>query len=121
MGFRLHVATTYNVSYSDSPSGLNWEQYEFGKLLEALGVSYYPDNDGWGVPNDFECPEDEWREGIKILRELPNVSNEDLDAETIKSCCDDFDNYSVEEIANFMEECLEKADKRDGYLHLSWW
>lgn len=121
MGFSLHVATTYDVSYSGSPSGLGWEQYEFGKLLNALGVEYSPDNDGWGMPDDCECDVDKWKEGIKTLREFPNISNKDLDAEEIQDRLNAFEGYTVYEIIEFMEQCLKAGDTRDGYLHLSWW
>ena len=44
MGMRLHVATKYQVEYSDIEF-FNWKQLEFADLLEAVGICVDPSED----------------------------------------------------------------------------
>ena len=52
MGMRLHVATKYQIEYSDIEF-FNWKQLKFADLLEVVGICVDPSEDSSRFDFDF--------------------------------------------------------------------
>lgn len=104
MGMRLHVATKYQVEYSDIDF-FNWKQSEFANLLDSVGIQYISDYE-WTT---FEF----FREDMERLIEAVRTSD---DAKVV-SAINDFE-MPREEIADAFDLLLKVADPKDEILHL---
>ena len=114
MGSRLHVATTYQVSYQNSPELYHWQAGPFQNLLMTIGVNFT--GELWD--NNFEVSAEELEAAIAlelegkdedfIDDEIMDLINELYDGEgTAKKCAEDLRRY------------IEVADKSSGWLHFS--
>lgn len=104
MGMRLHVATKYQVEYSDIEF-FNWKQSEFANLLDSVGIQYISDYE-WTT---FEF----FREDMERLIEAVQTSE---DAKVVNSI-NDFE-MPREEIDMSLGQLLQVADKNDNIIHL---
>ena len=100
MGFRLHVATTYNVQWGNAV-GFNHKVQEFHCLLDTCGCEYT----GEEFDVDFEV--------LKQLDSLP-----DDEAEEIEMRVKDL-NCTTDEVIDKMERLLTMSEPDCDYLHLS--
>ena len=110
MGFRLHVATTYNVQWGNAV-GFNHKVQEFHSLLDACGCEYSGEFD-----IDFEVLKDDWRHTIDKLKRLDTLS--DNEAREIEMRVKDL-NCTTEEVIDKMERLLSMSEPDSDYLHLS--
>ena len=110
MGFRLHVATTYNVQWGNAV-GFNHKVQEFHSLLDACGCEYSGEYDV-----DFEVLKDDWRHTIDKLKKL-NTPPDD-EAREIEMRVKDL-NCTTDEVIDKMERLLNMGEPDSDYLHLS--
>ena len=110
MGFRLHVATTYNVQWGNAV-GFNHKVQEFHSLLDACGCEYSGEYDV-----DFEVLKDDWRHTIDKLKRLESLPDDE--AEEIEMRVKDL-NCTTDEVIDKMERLLNMGEPDSDYLHLS--
>lgn len=110
MGFRLHVATTYNVEWGNAV-GFNHKVQEFHSLLDACGCKYSGEYDV-----DFEVLKDDWRYTIDKLKRLDTLPNDE--AGEIEMRVKDL-KCTTEEVIDKMERLLSMSEPDSDYLHLS--
>ena len=72
MGFRMHVARIHKVEYG-STEAFNYAVEELHNLLSALEVLYSGDS----YDNEFEVDKEEWLRGLKKLKNLANLEEDD--------------------------------------------
>ena len=111
MGFRLHVATTYNVEWSNAV-GFNHKIQEFYGLLDTCGCEYT--NEEFDV--DFEVLKQDWRRVIDKLKELDTLPDDE--AEEIEMRVKDLQ-CTTDEVIDKMERLLSMGEPDSDYLHLS--
>ena len=104
MGMRLHVATKYQIEYSDIEF-FNWKQSEFANLLDAVGIQYISDYE-WTT---FEF----FREDMERLIEAVRTS----DDAKVANAINDFE-MSRDEITDALNQLLKVADPKDEIIHL---
>ena len=112
MGKRIHVATTYKVSYQESPSIFNWQIEQFPDLLNALDVNY----SGAVCDNEFAIDADEFQQVVHNLMD-ENYDNREEVLECLKAF--DYTDYTPEECAGDLQKYLDAADIEDGWLQFS--
>ena len=110
MGFRLHVATTYNVQWGNAV-GFNHKVQEFHSLLDACGCEYSEEFD-----IDFEVLKNDWRHVIDKLKRLDTLPDDE--AGEIEMRVNDL-NCTTEEVIDKMERLLNMGEPECDYLHLS--
>ena len=110
MGFRLHVATTYNVQWGNAV-GFNHKVQEFHSLLDACGCEYSEEFD-----IDFEVLKNDWRHVIDKLKRLDTLPDDE--AGEIEMRVKDL-NCTTEEVIDKMERLLTMGEPDSDYLHLS--
>lgn len=110
MGFRLHVATTYNVQWGNAV-GFNHKVQEFHSLLDACGCEYSEEFD-----IDFEVLKNDWRHVIYKLKRLDTLPDDE--AGEIEMRVNDL-NCTTEEVIDKMERLLNMGEPDSDYLHLS--
>ena len=110
MGFRLHVATTYNVQWGNAV-GFNHKVQEFHSLLDACGCEYSGEYDV-----DFEVLKDDWRHTIDKLKKLNTLPDDE--AGEIEVRVKDL-NCTTDEVIDKMERLLTMGEPDSDYLHLS--
>ena len=110
MGFRLHVATTYNVQWGNAV-GFNHKVQEFHSLLDACGCEYSEEFD-----IDFEVLKQDWQHVIDKLKRLDTLPDDE--AEEIEMRVKDL-NCTTEEVIDKMERLLTMSEPDSDYLHLS--
>ena len=104
MGMRLHVATKYQIEYSDIEF-FNWKQSEFANLLDAVCIQYISDYE-WTT---FEF----FREDMERLIEAVRTS----DDAKVANAINDFE-MSRDEITDALNQLLKVADPKDEIIHL---
>lgn len=108
MGKRLHVASKYEVEWSDS-AYFNWNISEFHDLLDALDVYYTGET--WD--DDFEVSKEDWQKGIDTLR---SYSKLDADAqERIDEALEALE-HEREEVIEIMEHLMEQSASNWSYI-----
>ena len=110
MGFRLHVATTYNVQWGNAV-GFNHKVQGFHSLLDACGCEYSGEYDV-----DFEVQKDDWRHTIDKLKRLDSLPTDE--AGEIEMRVKDL-NCTTDEVIDKMERLLSMSEPDSDYLHLS--
>ena len=111
MGFRLHVATTYNVEWGNAV-GFNHKIQEFHNLLDTSGCEYT----GEEFDIDFEVQKQDWRRVIDKLKRLNTLPDDE--AGEIEMRVKDL-NCTTEEVIDKMERLLTMSETNSDYLHLS--
>ena len=111
MGYRLHVATKYDVNYSIGDA-FNHKCEEFHDLLTACGASFTGDS----YDDEFEVGRDEWNATIEKLKNLASL--DDIERDRIQTALKWMDD-SVEEIVSAMEAFEHTADPNNNFLHLA--
>lgn len=104
MGMRLHVATKYQVEYSDIEF-FNWKQGEFAALLEAVGICVDPSEDS----SRFDFDKDDMEMLIREVR----TSDNDKVLKAVEAMGE-----SRENIADKLQQLLDAAEPNDTYVHL---
>ena len=110
MGFRLHVATTYNVQWGNAV-GFNHKVQEFHSLLDACGCEYSEEFD-----IDFEVLKNDWRHVIDKLKRLDTLPDDE--AGEIEMRINDL-NCTTDEVIDKMGRLLTMGEPDSDYLHLS--
>ena len=114
MGYRLHVASKYDVRYGKTEA-FNHKCEEFHYLLEACGVEYTGDR----YDDTFEVSRAEWTNGLigklKTLDSLPE--NERYE---ITECIKDLKS-TTDEVLKIAERIISEADPKRSYIVLSYW
>ena len=110
MGFRLHVATTYNVQWGNAV-GFNHKVQEFHSLLDACGCEYSEEFD-----IDFEVQKQDWNRVIDKLKRLDSLPTDE--AGEIEMRVKDL-NCTTDEVIDKMERLLNMGEPDSDYLHLS--
>ena len=108
MGFRLHVATTYNVQWGNAV-GFNHKVQEFHGLLDACGCEYT----GEEFDVDFEVLKNDWIDKLKRLDTLPNDEAGEIEMRVKDLNC------TTDEVIDKMERLLNMGEPDSDYLHLS--
>lgn len=104
MGMRLHVATKYQVEYSDIEF-FNWKQMEFADLLEVVGICVDPSEDS----TRFDFDKDDMEMLIREVR----TSNDGKVLRAIEAM-----DESREKLADELQQLLDAAEPNDAYVHL---
>lgn len=104
MGMRLHVATKYQVEYSDIEF-FNWKQLEFADLLEALCICVDPSED----TSRFDFDKDD----MKMLIRKVRTSDDTNVLQAIETMGEGRD-----KLADELQQLLDAADPNDNYIHL---
>ena len=104
MGMRLHVATRYQVEFSDIEF-FNWKQMEFADLLEAVDICVDPSED----TSRFDFDKDDMEMLIREVRTSDN--NKVLKAVEAMG-------ESRENVADKLQQLLDAAEPNDNYVHL---
>ena len=110
MGYRMHVATKYEVRYSGGDA-FNYKCEEFHNLLALCEAGYT--GEAWDP--EFEVDKCDWEnviEKLKSLESLPQEEKEEI-TEAIEAL-----EHTVDEIIKYMEYFLEQSDPNKDYLHL---
>lgn len=110
MGYRIHVATKYEVRYSVGDA-FNYKCEEFHNLLSLCGADYT----GETYDPEFEVSKSDWEKVIEKLKNLDSLPQEEKEeiTEAIEAL-----EYSVDEIIEYIEYFLEQSDPSNSYLHL---
>ena len=103
MGMRLHVATKYQVEYSDIEF-FNWKQMEFADLLEVVGICVDPSEDS----TRFDFDKDDMEMLIREVR----TSNDGKVLRAIEAM-----DESREKLADELQQLLDAAEPNDTYVH----
>lgn len=111
MGFRLHVATTYNVEWGNAV-GFNHKVQEFHCLLDICGCDYI----GEEFDVDFEVLKQDWRHVIDKLKRLDALPDDEV--EEIEMRVKDL-NCTTDEVIDKLERLLSMSEPDSDYLHLS--
>lgn len=106
MSLRMHVAEKYEVKYSLG-TGFNNANGLFEDLCHELGVEY------WNNGDNYEVSEDEWDKLINAIKGKDAVG-------LLESPCDIADLEDIDSAIKSLLYFDECADKRDGYIHLSY-
>lgn len=101
---RLHVATKYQVEYSDIEF-FNWKQGEFADLLEAVGICVDPSEDS----TRFDFDKDDMEMLIREVR----TSNDGKVLRAIEAM-----DEGREKIADELQQLFDAAEPNDTYVHL---
>ena len=104
MGMRLHVATKYQIEYSDIEF-FNWKQLEFADLLEAVGICVDPCEDTSRFDFDKEDME-------MLIREVLTSDNDKV-LKAVEAMGE-----SRENIAGKLQQLLDAAEPNNNYIHL---
>lgn len=104
MGMRLHVATKYQIEYSDIEF-FNWKQMEFADLLEAVGICVDSSEDS----SRFDFDKDDMEMLIREVR----TSDNDKVLKAVEAMGE-----SRENIADKLHQLLDAAEPNDTYVHL---
>ena len=116
MSLRMHVAEKYEVKYS-LEAGFNNAGILFDELCDALNVEYYTNGD------DYEVPEEEWDKLIDAIKGKDAIGVLESPC-AVPDLADGLaEHYSKKAIDSAIKSLLyfdECADKRDGYVHLSY-
>lgn len=104
MGMRLHVATKYQIEYSDIEF-FNWKQMEFADLLEAVGICVDPSEDS----SRFDFDKDDMEMLIREVR----TSDNDKVLKAVEAM-----DESREKLADKLQQLLDAAEPNDNYVHL---
>lgn len=105
MGMRLHVATKYQVEYSDIEF-FNWKQLEFAELLKAVGICVDPSE----ASSRFDFDKDDM---VMLIREIRTSNN----AKVIQAI--EAMGEGREKLADEIQQLLDAAEPNDTYVHLS--
>ena len=97
MGFRLHVATTYNVQWGN-----------------AVGFNHKVHGEEFDI--DFEVLKVDWRHTIDKLKRLDTLPDDE--AGEIEMRVKDL-NCTTDEVIDKMERLLNMSEPDSDYLHLS--
>lgn len=100
MGCKLYVARKYVVEYSGYGE-FNWQQEEFGNLMEALGIDLCGES-GSGELWSFEVSKENWERGMETLKS--DKENEAID-QALESL-----GKTREEMLGIMETYLRESD-----------
>ena len=100
MGCKLYVARKYVVEYSGHGE-FNWQQEEFGNLMEALGIDLCGES-GSGELWSFEVSKENWERGMETLKS--DKENEAID-QALGSL-----GKTREEVLGIMETYLRESD-----------
>lgn len=104
MGYRLHVATKYQVRY-DGFGMFNHKSEELNDLIQE----YFAGTDFWSdsaeYAKDMEIPVFVFEKGIKKMRESKDTLLE---------------GYDNKEVIDNFEYILDNYDRKNEYIHLSW-
>lgn len=104
MGMRLHVATKYQVEYSDIEF-FNWKQLEFAELLKVVAICVDPREDTSRF--DFD------KEDMEMLIREVRTSNDGKVLRAIEAM-----DESREKLADKLQQLLDAAEPNDNYVHL---
>lgn len=104
MGMRLHVATKYQVEYSDIEF-FNWKQMEFADLLEVVGICVDPSEDS----TRFDFDKDDMEMLIREVR----TSNDGKVLRAIEAM-----DEGREKLADKLQQLLDAAEPNDNCVHL---
>ena len=118
MGKKVHVAKRYEVEYG-STEGFNNNDTVFYELLQTLGAE--PNN--VGAPDDtvsdiFECPVEKFDQAIRNLKDWiadpPLFREEDEIMPFLERL-----GMKAKQLLELMEQYINEADKRDGWMHFA--
>lgn len=116
MGRNLHVATTYNVEWSDT-SAFSHRPYEFRLLLNELDIPVSSmssaDDDDY---LDFEVRRDDWKSAIRRLESIAFMTEPRRVA--IKDLLEQLGSTSTAAVNTF-KRLLEIAEPEGEWLHFS--
>lgn len=114
MGYRLHVASKYDVRYGKTEA-FNHKNEEFHSLLRACGVEYTGDSND----DTFEVSRADWTNGLigklTMLDSLP-----DDERSKINERIADLDS-TPDEILDIAKRLISEADPEHSCLVLSYW
>jgi len=114
MGYRLHVASKYDVRYGKTEA-FNHKNEEFHCLLRACGVEYT------GESNDdtFEVSRADWTNGLigklTMLEKLPEE-----DRLKILACIRELGS-TPDEVLDLAKRLIAEADPEHSYIVLCYW
>lgn len=111
MGYRLHVASRYDVEYSGYDA-FNHKCEEFHSLLSVCGADYT--GESWD--SEFEVSKDDWK---KVIAKLQNI--DELDEDECMDIVEAYENMEepLEDIISVMQRFLEKSEPNDNFMHLA--
>ena len=104
MGMRLHVATKYQIEYSDIEF-FNWKQMEFADLLEAVGICV--------DPSEYSTRFDIDKHDLEMLIREVRTSDNDKVLKAVEAM-----DESREKLADKLQQLLDAAEPNDNYVHL---
>lgn len=113
MGYRLHVASKYDVKYSTTEA-FNYKCEEFHNLLLACGVDFT----GETYDANFEVSREDWNKMIEKLKTLDQLPEEER--LEIQDCIQDLET-TPEKVLDITETLLSEADPDNSYLYFSYW
>ena len=101
---RLHVATKYQIEYSDIEF-FNWKQLKFADLLEVVGICVDPSEDS----SRFDFDKDD----MEMLIHEVLTSDNDKVLKAVEAMRE-----SRENIADKLLQLLDASEPKDNYIHL---
>lgn len=114
MGYRLHVASKYDVRYGKTEA-FNHKCEEFHNLLRACGVEYTGDSND----DTFEVSRADWTNGLIGKLTLLNTLPEEERSEIIERI-EDLDS-TTDEVLELAKRLISEADPEHSYIVLSYW
>ncbi len=113
MGYKIHVASTYQVEYRGYPGRFSQCTEVINDLICELCPSAWFSDDSVSYSDRIEVPRAELKEAITKLNE-----NKAEYVERLKENVD-FD-YTVDDIINAMQGWIDTSDQRNDYVILHW-
>lgn len=103
MGYRVHYATTYKVEYGNGR--FNHQSEGFNTLLIKYCENFYGDEEDSVYSKKIEVLKEDLQKAILSIKELKESPLEE---------------YSIEDIVEFLEEALEKGESDNDYIVFYW-
>jgi len=113
MGYRIHVASTYQVEYRGYPGRFSYCVDIINDLLYELCPKAWFSDDSTSNSDRIKVNREELKEAITKLNE-----NKEKYVERLKEYTD-FD-YTVDDIIDAMQGWIDTSDQRNDYVVLHW-
>lgn len=110
MGFRAHIQTKHIIEYAEGFGKFNWRQYSLGDLLsECIDPMELNISDNSGYKSEWEIS----RVGIQQALDYLDKNYDDDKTEIFKD-------YTVGDLREFLNECLNSANTEETSTYPDW-
>lgn len=113
MGYKIRVASTYQVEYRGYPGRFSHCEEVINNLICELCPNAWFTDDSPSYSDRIEVPREDLKEAVTKLKE-----NKEEYAERLKE--EVYFDYTVEDIIDAMQGWIDTSDQKNDYVVLHW-